>query len=105
MRLKSLVIGSFRNISQVCVEPGDHFNLFHGLNGQGKTNLLEAVYLLGNARSFRGTRLNEYIRHGDNCAHIRGEIASGGTQSLIRVMLEPGGRRTDIDGKNIQRAS
>ena len=66
MRLKHLLVSSFRNIEMIRVEPGKRFNLLYGFNGQGKTNLLEAIYLLGNPRSFRNSRLPEFIRHGQH---------------------------------------
>lgn len=89
----------------VRVEPGARFNLLHGFNGQGKTNLLEAIYLLGNPRSFRNSRLPEFIRHGQTQAVVCGEVESCGTVSQIRLSLETAGRRVEIDQKGIKRAS
>ena len=105
MRLSNLAIAGFRNIANIRVEPGTRFNLLYGLNGQGKTNLLEAIYLLGSSRSFRNARLPELIRHDQRIAQIQGEIESGGIRSVIRLTLETGGRRVEIDGKAVQRAS
>jgi DNA replication and repair protein RecF len=105
MRLKHLLVSSFRNIEMIRVEPGKRFNLLYGFNGQGKTNLLEAIYLLGNPRSFRSSRLPELIRHGSAQAMVCGEVESGGTVSQIRLSLEPAGRRVEIDQKGIKRAS
>ena len=87
------------------VEPGQRFNLLHGLNGQGKTNFLEAIYLLGNPRSFRSARLPDFIGHGRSQALVCGEVESGGTSSQIRLILETAGRRVEIDQKGIKRAS
>ncbi len=87
------------------VEPGSRFNLLYGFNGQGKTNLLEAIYLLGNPRSFRHSRLPELIRHGTTQALVCGEVESCGTVSRIRLSLEQAGRRVEIDDKGIKRAS
>jgi DNA replication and repair protein RecF len=87
------------------IDPGERFNLLHGFNGQGKTNLLEAIYLLGNPRSFRNARLAEYIRHGRTQAVVYGEVESGGIVSQIRLSLETAGRRVEIDQKGIKRAS
>jgi len=87
------------------VEPGKRFNLLYGLNGQGKTNFLEAIYLLGNSRSFRNSRLPEFIRHGQTQALVSGEVESCGTVSEIRLSLETAGRRVEIDQKGIKRAS
>jgi DNA replication and repair protein RecF len=105
MRLKHLVVSSFRNIGMTRVDPGKRFNLLYGLNGQGKTNFLEAIYLLGNSRSFRTSRLPEFIRHGQTQAVVSGEVESSGTISEIRVSMETAGRRVEIDQKGIKRAS
>ncbi len=105
MRLKQLLVSSFRNIGMIRVEPGRRFNLLHGLNGQGKTNLLEAIYLLGNPRSFRNSRLPEFISHGQTHALVCGDVESAGTVSQIRLTLETAGRRVEIDQKAIKRAS
>jgi DNA replication and repair protein RecF len=105
MRLKHLLVSSFRNIGMIRVEPGSRFNLLYGFNGQGKTNLLEAIYLLGNPRSFRHSRLPELIRHGTTQALVCGEVESCGTVSRISLSLEQAGRRVEIDEKGIKRAS
>jgi DNA replication and repair protein RecF len=105
MRLKQLAVSNFRNITAARIEPGERFNLFHGLNGQGKTNLLEAIHLLGSPRSFRTSRLPELVRHGEARAQIQGAVESNGMQNQLRLLLEAGGRRVEIDGKAVQRAS
>lgn len=105
MHLKHLAVSSFRNLKATRIEPGKRFNLLYGLNGQGKTNLLEAIYLLGSPRSFRSARLPEYICHGENQACIQGDVESGGSVSRIRLTLQHAGRRVELDGKGIQKAS
>jgi DNA replication and repair protein RecF len=105
MRLCSVAVADFRNISSVTIEPGHHFNLLYGRNGQGKTNLLEAIYLLGSPRSFRTSRLPELVKHGEQQAQIRGCVASGGIENELRLVIEPGGRKVEIDGKAVHKAS
>ena len=105
MRLLHLAVSDFRNIKALRIEPGERFNLFYGLNGQGKTNLLEAVHLLGSPRSFRTSRLPELIRHDELRAQVHGTVESGGIRNQLRLFLEVGGRRVEIDGKAVQRAS
>jgi DNA replication and repair protein RecF len=105
MRLKRLVIVDFRNITSVRFTPDRQFNLILGRNGQGKTNLLEALYLLGSPRSFRNARLPDLVRHGERRAQVRGEIESGGVLGQIGLTIENAGRRVELDGKGIQRAS
>ncbi len=105
MRLCSLAVAEFRNIRSVHIEPSERFNLLYGLNGQGKTNILEAIYLLGSTRSFRTSRLPELIRHGERQAQILGSVESGGIESTLRLMIESAGRKVEIDGKAVHKAS
>jgi DNA replication and repair protein RecF len=53
MKVKELRLANFRNLTSVSIDLDSSLNFFLGKNGQGKTNLLEALYLLGNVRSFR----------------------------------------------------
>lgn len=105
MRLRHVAVTDFRNITALRIEAGERFNLFYGLNGQGKTNVLEAIHLLGSPRSFRTSRLPELIRHGELRAQVQGTVESGGIQNQLRLLLEAGGRRVEIDGKAVHRAS
>lgn len=105
MRLCSVAVSDFRNVRSVHIEPGEHFNLLYGLNGQGKTNLLEAIYLLGSPRSFRTSRLPELVRHGEQRALIRGTVASGSIENELRLVVETAGRKVEIDGKAVHKAS
>ena len=77
--MRSLAIGSlsirdFRNLAKVDLDLGPRFNLVFGDNGQGKTNLLEAVYVLATSRSFRTARLEELVASGAETASIRGRV-------------------------------
>jgi len=105
MLLNNLFIAGFRNIETMRFKPGKYFNVIYGRNGQGKTNLLEALYLLGSPRSFRNARLQDFIGHGQQKAQIQGEIESSGMRTSIKLVLENAGRRVELDGKAIQRAS
>ena len=105
MRLRYLALAGYRNIENTRIEPGNSFNLLYGLNGQGKTNLLEAIFLLGNPRSFRSARLPDLIRHGKGLAQVVGTVEAGNVKHQIKLSLESGGRRVEIDGKATQRAS
>ncbi len=61
MKVTRLSINQFRNLTDICCEPLPGVNVFFGENGQGKTNLLEAIWLFTGARSFRGAALTDYI--------------------------------------------
>ena len=74
MLLESIEAHNFRNLSgKVSWGPG--LNIIYGDNGQGKTNWLEAIYLLSTTKSFRTQKLQEAIRFGEDLAVVRGRVA------------------------------
>jgi DNA replication and repair protein RecF len=93
----------FRNLERVLLEPHPRFNVLAGENGQGKTNLLEAVYLLGTLRSFRASKTEELVRFAaleeGRRARVRARVNRLGTQRLLEVELGPGQKLARVDGK------
>ena len=69
MRAKSLQLKNFRNYEELDISFADEQNLFVGENAQGKTNILEAIYLCSCARSHRTGKDFELIRSG--CSSYR----------------------------------
>src|SRR5574338_671877 len=61
MRIQVLTAENIRNLRPLTLEPRERFNVFVGDNGQGKTNLLEAIYAVSTLRSFRTSRLADMI--------------------------------------------
>ncbi len=72
MSLESLSLTHFRNISQAQLALSPHLTLLVGANGQGKTNILESVYLLLQGRDFRTTTEREAIQQGAEFAALDG---------------------------------
>ncbi|MDO5560372.1 MAG: DNA replication and repair protein RecF [Oscillospiraceae bacterium] len=72
MYIKKIVVNGFKNLTEIDFSPGKSFNIIYGRNAQGKTNLLEAVWISTGCRSFRGTREKDYI--GFNCDKFEIEI-------------------------------
>ena len=87
MELRSLKLRDFRSYgsAEAALSPG--VNILVGDNGQGKTNLLEAVYLLSGARSFRTARRRELIAFGAETARIEAESISRGRDFHIKMAL------------------
>ncbi len=94
-----LSIRDFRNLRSVDVELGPQLNVVSGDNGQGKTNLLEAVYALATSRSFRTSRLVELVTTGAETASVRGEIREDADVREQSLGLRRGLRAVRIDGK------
>ncbi|GGB09552.1 DNA replication/repair protein RecF [Macrococcus hajekii] len=74
MKLKQLKLTHFRNYEQVTLNFHDEVNVLIGLNAQGKTNLLEAIYCLALAKSHRATQDKELIQWQSDFALIEGEL-------------------------------
>ncbi len=71
MILKSVALSQFRNYSDLYLEFDRGTNIFYGDNAQGKTNLLESIYVSGTTRSHKGSKDRELIKFGEEEAHIR----------------------------------
>ena len=72
MILQSISILNYRNIREASLEFGDKLNCFVGLNGQGKTNVLDAIYLLSFAKSAFTAQDSLNITHGEEMAMVQG---------------------------------
>ncbi len=105
MLLTGIRLENYRNIAGIDLRPSSQITLLYGLNGQGKTNLLEAVYLLGTGRPFRNVKVPDLIRHGWSNAAIWGQVQTAGVTSEITLQLEGRHRRVTVDGKVVQRAA
>jgi len=102
--VEALEARDFRNLTEVLVEPHPRFNVIAGPNGQGKTNLIEAVYLLGTLRSFRAGRTDELLRFGCATARVRARVERLGLHRLLEVELRPGQKLARVDGKSARAA-
>ncbi|MBR5430066.1 MAG: DNA replication/repair protein RecF [Firmicutes bacterium] len=111
MRLRYLKVDNFRNYAAEELYWDEQINLLHGLNAQGKSNLLEAVCYLGIATSFRGAAEQELIRWGEDYFFLAGQVereregrldlsaaANRCRQRRWRVNGEPRHRLSDVVG-------
>lgn len=101
MMLKKLYINSFRNLEQADLSFGSGFNIFFGSNAQGKTNLLESIYLLGTMKSFRQARNCEMVSWGAPYGVLQGWVERGGVTREISLLLEKQGKKVKVDRKSV----
>ncbi|MGI5936772.1 MAG: DNA replication/repair protein RecF [Oscillospiraceae bacterium] len=93
MRVDSIQLENFRNYRTAQVDFGPEINIISGRNAQGKTNLLEAVYLLTGGRSFRTRFDRELIAFESNFARICARINAAGRDQTVDITLRRGQRR------------
>ena len=86
MYIKKVILKNFRNYELQTIDLKDKLNVFYGNNAQGKTNILEAIFLCAFAKSFRTNKEEELIRFGEENAFI--EIQYEKTDREGKINLE-----------------
>lgn len=109
MILLELEAKDFRNIAAARLEPSPGLNVLCGNNGQGKTNLLEAVWLLTGGKSFRGAKDAELVRRGESFSVLEARTADSQRQKALRLTIgspqsERPGRYIRVNGADRGRA-
>ena len=88
LKVNSLKLKNFRNYDLLNVEFDGSTNIFYGNNAQGKTNILEAVYLSGTTKSHRGSKDRDMIRFGEDESHIETVVEKNGISYKIDMNLK-----------------
>lgn len=76
MRVEKLLIQNFRNIASASLETNRQFIVFSGNNGEGKTNVLEAVFMMASLRSFREPNTPNVIKSDESISHLEAHMRS-----------------------------
>jgi DNA replication and repair protein RecF len=101
VHLKKLRLFNYRNIEEVEIFPSAGTNLFSGLNGQGKTNLLESIYLLGYGKSFRTATPRDCIRHSRSECCLEGTVEHGELTRDLKISITAEEKKLFLLGKPV----
>ena len=105
MYVESLALENYRNYAHLSVNLSSGINIFFGDNAQGKTNVLEALYMCATTKSHRGSRDREIIRFGEEEAHIRMLLSKEHVRHKIDVHLKKNkSKGIAIDGIPIRKS-
>ena len=108
MRLKHVALSNFRNYGELDLEPALGLNVFVGANAQGKSNLLEAIAMLGTGKSFRTNKDADLIRDGLELAVVRGDAEVRAGTVHLSCAVAKGVRATrkqyTINGQSVRYA-
>ncbi|WP_156802025.1 DNA replication/repair protein RecF [Desulfurispora thermophila] len=103
MRLISLQPAGFRNLTTGEFKPGPGLNIIAGPNGQGKTNLLEAIYLISCGHSFRTSRHAPLISEGEGGCYLHGLFQLQDDVREVAAQISPGGSAFYLNQKKTGR--
>jgi DNA replication and repair protein RecF len=99
-----LRLRDFRNYARLDADFAPGFHLLLGDNAQGKTNILEAIYLMATLRSFRGVGSAQMIRHGQRGYFVGGNIVGMGEHE-IKMFWSARERSLSLDGRPVKKLS
>ena len=103
MALTHLSLTHLRNISNQKLSPGNGLNFIVGDNGSGKTSILEAIYLLGRARSFRTHQIKQVVSSDADQLVVVGKLDGNGTPLTIGYSYDKSSKSTiRINGQNVR---
>lgn len=105
MIVDSLKLINFRNYNNVMLFFDKGINYIYGLNATGKTSLVEAIYFLSIARSFRTNSDNELINYNSDHSNIIAKISVGDTKKLIEIYLSGEGKKIVLNQKQVSKLS
>ncbi len=101
MELQKFIAHRFRNLCDIDLSPGPAMNVIFGENAQGKTNLLEGIFILSTLRSFRTRHLSETRRFGEAEGLLQGMVRCGQSRHQLGVSLGETERELVLDRKKV----
>ena len=88
MWVENLTINNFRNYENLEINFNKNINIFYGENAQGKTNIIEALFLFGIGKSFRTSKDSELIKFGEKSANLEINFKKSDREGNIKINLE-----------------
>lgn len=104
MEVKKLSGENFRNLLPFSIEFCSNTNIIYGNNAQGKTNLIEAIWLFTGAKSFRGAKDSEMVAFSSQNALLKMNFLSGGVEKEAKITIN-NRRHAELDTKKLKSAS
>lgn len=103
MYFKDIELKNFRNYKDLKLEFDRNLNIILGQNAQGKTNLLEAVYITGMGKSFRTNSDREMIMFNEDFAKVRANVIEDNREDEIEIQYRKEGKIIKLDSIKLQR--
>lgn len=105
MYINSLELSHYRNYDNLSIEFDPGTTILYGDNAQGKTNILEAIYISGTTKSHRGTKDKDIIQFGEEESHIRLHLTKNDVGHRIDMHLRKNkSKGVAVDGQSIKKS-
>ena len=106
MILKSLELSNFRNYNSLSMEFDSGTNILYGDNAQGKTNILEAIFVSATTKSHKSSKDKDIVNFNEEEAHIRTYLEKEGIETRVDMHLRKNkSKGIAIDGVKIKKAA
>lgn len=105
MRVERLTARGFRNLEPLDLTIAPGFVVIEGRNGQGKTNLLEALYVCATGRSFRGSPPRELVWHDGESSQLDAVFVRQSVRHQVEVTIGNNRRTVRVDGRGLRKTS
>ena len=106
MIIKSLEIADYRNYDSLHIDFSSGTNILYGDNAQGKTNILEAIYMSATTKSHKGSKDKDVVNFNKEEAHIRTYLEKEGIETRVDMHLRKSkSKGIAIDGQKIKKAA
>lgn len=105
MKISKLKLINFRNYETLNLEFDDGLNIIYGENGSGKSNLVEAIYLLALTKSFRLINDKLLIKKDCDLTTVEGKVVKKNDSSKFKVSITTDGKKVEIDNNKINKIS
>ena len=105
MKFKNLELLNFRNYQNLKIDFDDKLNLIYGNNGEGKTNIVEALFLLAYTKSFRTNNDKYMIKFGEDYLQVKAHVINNNLDNEYMVTINKDEKRVFIDKNNYKRLS
>ncbi len=105
MKIKKIKLLNYRNYDNLEIEFNDNLNIVIGNNAQGKTNLLEAIYVLAVTKSFLSINDKNLIKFNSKFSMIKGLLSGSNFDDELSILLNDNGKTVKINDKEIKKLS
>jgi len=104
MKIENIYLENFRNYDKQIITLNEEKNVFFGLNGQGKTNIIEAIYYFCTGKSFRSLHDKEVIKFGKDYSHIRIDFVDKKRNNTADIYITDK-KSLKVNGINLEKLS